>query len=308
MKYLDYFGFIRRLLVFSIILSLAWKLSTFGPSPSSPAIIRPTIPPPLPAPSPVVDHPLPAITARNVFIIDRASRTVLMAKNADEIIYPASTTKMMTAVLAYQYYPLNKTLSVTRSYPEGSNIRLKAGEQVTVENLLYALLVQSANDAAEVLAENFCPSKMGLGCGREAFIEAMNDKAKNLHMADTHFLNPTGLDEEGHYSSAADLARLADYLLGFPYLAKIVATENAVITSVDHSSYHLLTNVNRLLGNVSGVLGVKTGFTDKAGESLVTLVDRDGHQVIISLLGSSDRFMDTKNLIDWIYSAFTWPN
>jgi serine-type D-Ala-D-Ala carboxypeptidase (penicillin-binding protein 5/6) len=308
MRYLKFLSLLRRLLVFSIVLSLAWKFSSLTVVSSSPAVVRPTIPPPLPVPSPVPDHPLPAITAKNVFIIDRASQTVLFARNADMPVYPASTTKMMTAVVAYQRYPLSQTLVVTKTYPEGSNIHLQLGERVTVENLLYALLVQSANDAAEVLADNYCPSKVGLNCGKTAFVEAMNAKAENLHLTDTHFLNPTGLDEDGHYSSAADLARLADYLLGFPYLAKIVSTENAVIASADYSSYHSLTNVNSLLGKVSGVQGVKTGFTDKAGESLVTLVDRNGHEIIISLLGSSDRFTDTRNLIEWAYSAFTWPN
>jgi D-alanyl-D-alanine carboxypeptidase len=289
-------GLIRRILFFSILLSLAWKLSSM-------IVISAPSPVPLPsgsAPAALPDHPAPEITAKNVFIIDRDSRTVLMAKNADDRIYPASTTKMMTAVVSYEKYSLNQPFKVSRSYPEGTTINLQPGEQVTVENLLYAMLVQSANDAAEVLAASY-PS------GREAFIAEMNSKADAMHLFNTHFLNPTGLDQEGHYSSAADLARLADYLLQSPYLAKIVATQNAVIASADYSSFHPIFNINSLLGHVTGVLGVKTGFTDKAGESLVTLVSRDGHEVIISLLGSTDRFTDTSNLIDWIYSAFTWP-
>jgi D-alanyl-D-alanine carboxypeptidase (penicillin-binding protein 5/6) len=297
MTIIDYFSWLRRILVFSIILSLAWKLSSLLVLPISP----PTQSPVNMTPAPVTNYPPPEFSAQNVLIIDRSSQTVLLAKNADDPIYPASTTKMMTAIIAFEHYPLTQLLHVSKYYPEGTNINLKPGEEITVENLLYALLVQSANDAAEVLADSY-PS------GKAAFVEAMNTKADFLHLYNTHFLNPTGLDQEGHYSSAADLARLADYLLQFPYLARIVATQNAVITSADYSSFHPLINVNRLLGNVSGVLGVKTGFTNKAGESLVTLVNRDGCEVIISLLGSTDRFTDTENLIEWVYSAFTWPH
>jgi D-alanyl-D-alanine carboxypeptidase (penicillin-binding protein 5/6) len=297
MTIINYFSLIRRLLIFSVILSIAWKISSFIPFTS----ISQASPPVVQAPAVNPGFLPPSLTAKNIFVIDRTSQTVLYAKNADDPIYPASTTKMMTAVIAYENYPLHQSLVVTKAFPEGTNIHLRAGEQVTVESLLYALLVQSANDAGEVLADSY-PK------GREAFIEIMNTKAQDLHLSNTHFLNPTGLDQEGHYSTAADLARLADYLLKFPYLARIVSTQNAVIASADYSSFHPLANVNRLLGNVSGVLGVKTGFTDKAGESLVTLVNRDNHEVIISLLGSADRFTDTQNLIDWVYTAFTWPH
>lgn len=243
--------------------------------------------------------PLPEISAVHVFIMDRESKMVLYANNADDRIYPASTTKMMTALVASDYYSLDDQLEVTRSYPDGVDIGLQPGEKVTVENLLYAALIQSANDAAEVLAENYSG-------GRAGFISAMNQKAGELNLRHTYFLNPTGLDQTGHYSSASDLARLADYLMNDPYLQRIVSTENAVVTSVDLSSVHPITNVNQLLGKIPGVMGVKTGFTDLAGESLVTLVDRDGHEVIISLLGSTSRFTDTAGLIEWVYANFSW--
>lgn len=243
--------------------------------------------------------PLPNLTAQNIFVIDRKSKKVLFEKNADQQIYPASTTKMMTALVAYETYPLDRLLTVDTPFSEGVNIRLTSGEQVSVDSLLYALLVQSANDSAEILARNH-PG------GRAGFIADMNSTASRLRLFHTSFVNPTGLDEENHYSSAADLARLADHLLTNNYLAKIVATENAVITSTDQINFHPLTNVNQLLGKVSGVMGVKTGFTDLARESVVTYVNRDGHEVIISLLGSDDRFNETKSLIDWVYDNFTW--
>lgn len=252
------------------------------------------------APLPVsAGLPPPGVTAKHVFILDRNSDYVLFQKDADSEIYPASITKIMTAIVAYEHFSLDTVITVDRTYPEGVDISLSPGEKIKVSDLLYALLVPSANDAAEVLASGF-PG------GREAFVAAMNQQAADMHLRHTHFLNPTGLDQEGHYSSAADLARIADKLLSFPYLAKIVSTENAVISSTDYSTTHSLSNVNQLLGRIDGVVGVKTGFTDLAGQSLVTLVKRDGHEVILSLLGSTDRFGDTEKLINWAFTAFTW--
>ena len=244
-------------------------------------------------------NPVPEVSAKHIFILDRKSGEVLFARDADVEIYPASTTKMMTAIVAYEHFSLNQKIIVSRSYPEGTDIRLAPGEKLRISDLLYAALVQSANDAAEVLAENY-PG------GREGFVAAMNKKAAVLSLRHTHFLNPTGLDETGHYSSAADLTRIADYLLKNAYLTGIVSTQNAVIASDDFSSYHPLSNVNELLGKVPGVTGIKTGFTDLAGESLVTLVNRDEHEVIFSIMGSDDRFGDSKQLIDWVYTSFTW--
>ncbi len=241
----------------------------------------------------------PDLSARFVFVMDLNSSEVLYSKSADEQVAPASTTKMMTALVVNRHFSLDDQLTVGKKYPEGSNISLTPGEELTVDSLLYALLVQSANDSAEVLAENFC-IKDSL-CGRDVFVNEMNNLARSMGLKHTNFKNPTGLDEEGHYSSAADLARIAMTLLKDPTLAAIVSTENAIVTTTDYQNPRLVTNVNELLGKVPGVLGVKTGFTDLAGQSLVTLVDRDGRKILISLLGSQARFADTKFLIDWIY-------
>ncbi len=241
----------------------------------------------------------PEVSAQNIFIIDQKSQSVLFSKDADSRIYPASTTKMMTAIVAKDSFSPDALLTVSKSYPEGQDIGLVSGEKVSLDNMLYALLVLSANDAAEVLAENY-PG------GRLVFIDQMNIKADKLHLQNTHFQNPTGFDEDGHYSSASDLARIAASLMSDDYLRRIVSAENAVIASADQAVVYPISNVNQLLGKVPGVLGVKTGWTDLAGESLVTLINRDGHEVIISLMGSSDRFSDNTKLIDWIYSNFVW--
>ena len=239
------------------------------------------------------NQPVPQISARNVFILDRNSRMVLYQKSADQKIYPASTTKMLSALVVLDNFDLQKQIIVTKSYPIGQNLNLKPGEILSVEQLLYAMLIESANDAAEILAENFTG-------GRPAFIDAMNQKAIQIHLDNSHFKNPTGIDEDGHYTTASDLTRLADFALNNPEFSKIVATENAVIAS------HVVTNVNQLLGKVQGVLGVKTGFTDGAGQSLVTYINRGNHPVLIALLGSTDRFGDTEKLIDWVYKNYTW--
>ncbi len=245
--------------------------------------------------------PIPFTSARNIFIIDRDSKMVLYSKNADMHVYPASTTKMMTALVTLERYPLDRVITVTRAYPIGENIGFQPGEKITVEHLLYALLVQSGNDAGEILAENFAG-------GRAAFVEAMNKKAAEIHLDNTHFANPTGIDEEGHYSTAVDLARLGDVALRNPEFTKIVGTQNAVVSSVDYSVSHVLSNINELLGQVAGVTGIKTGYTEGAGQSLVTLVSRNNHPVISVVLGSLDRFGDSRRLIEWVYDNFTWTS
>lgn len=295
MKYVNLI--IRLFLVLSLVFFVGKSVTFLSQRIISPS---PQMGEPIPFPTFNSDIPFPPVTAKHIFILDRKSKYVLYQHNADLQIYPASTTKMMTAIVAHENISLDQIVEVQKTYPEGVDINLQPGEKIRVSDLLYATLVQSANDAAEVLAESY-PG------GRPAFVAAMNQKAAELKLLHTHFQNPTGLDETDHYSSAADLARIADYLLISDYLSRIVSTENAVVSSADFSAVHPITNVNQLLGQVTGVVGIKTGFTDLAGEALITLVNRNDHEVIISLLGSQDRFADTKKLIDWVYSAFSWP-
>jgi len=261
-----------------LVTSLAWRWFSPAslPIPELPGLKNPQS----------QNQPPPEISARHVFVWDTVSRLPLLAINADAQVYPASTTKMMTALVALSAYPLDQIMTVTRPYPDGQDIHLVAGERISVERLLYALLVQSANDAGEILAEEYPGGR--------------------LNLLRTQFQNPTGLDEDGHYSSAADLARLADEFMHKPLLARIVSAENVVLATSDVSAVHVLANTNQLLGQVEGVLGAKTGYTDLAGQALVTLVNRENHPVIISVLGSTDRFSDTKKLIDWVYSNFIW--
>ncbi len=175
------------------------------------------------------------------------------------------------------------------------------GERITVENLLYGALVQSGNDAAWALAEHY-PG------GVEKFVEAMNKKAADLHLSNTHFTNPVGFDDPNHIMTAIDLTRLASYALTNKTIVKIVAIPQITISDVTHTQFHPLTNVNTLLGKIPGVAGIKTGWTEEAGENLVTLVERDNHRVIIVVLKSLNRFADTEALINWVFTNYEWQN
>lgn len=173
------------------------------------------------------------------------------------------------------------------------------GEKLTVESLLYGALVHSANDAAYALAESY-PS------GVEKFVEVMNNKARELGLSDTHFTNPVGFDDVTHYTTAVDLAKQAQAALSNKTFAKIVGTKSITVSDVTFTYFHELKNVNELLGKVAGVTGVKTGYTQNAGEVLVTEVKKNGQSVIFVVLKSADRFGDTTKLIDWVFNNYTW--
>lgn len=239
------------------------------------------------------------LSAKAAYAVDLESGKVLFAKNENEPLLPASTTKIATALVALNHYKFDQILTVGELDIDGKTMELTEGETISVRNLIYGLLVFSANDAAEVLARNY-PG------GRSNFVFAMNRLADSAELTTTHFVNPTGLDEYLHFSTAKDLTLLASHAVKNPTFAEIVATPKLSVASADGKTIHELTNVNELLGRVSGVLGVKTGWTINAGEALITLVERDGHKVIISVLGSTDRFGETEKLINWIQESYYW--
>lgn len=257
------------------------------------------LPPPKPYPVNKGIMVLPELTAKSVVIQDIDSSVILYQKEPDLRLLPASTEKMMTGLVAYEDYPLSKVLTVGKIEIDGSTIGLVAGEQITVENLLYGLLVGSGNDAAEVLAENY-PG------GMNAFISAMNKKAAELALGNTNFSNPIGLDEPNNYSSARDLVKLANHLVNIQTLSKIVSTPEITITDISGTMEHSIKNTNELVGKVDGVKGVKTGWTENAGQCLVSWIEKDGRRIIIAILGSSDRFGETQKLISWVFGNFEW--
>lgn len=247
------------------------------------------------------DAGFPVISAQAALAVDMASGISLYEKNPDSPLLPASTTKIVTALVALDAYPLDSVLKIESLKIDGQKMWLRYGEEIKVRDLLYGLLVFSANDAAEALAASY-PG------GREAFVAAMNEKAEQLSLENTKFYNPSGIDGNGHVTTARDLIRVSEVAMRNPEFAKIVGTKEITVASIDGKTKHRLTNINELLGKVSGVMGVKTGWTEYARENLVTYIERDGHKIMIALLGSQDRFGETKELITWMFENYTWQD
>lgn len=241
----------------------------------------------------------PILSAQSVMAVDLASGVTLYEKDPNKKLLPASTTKIVTALVALDIYSNDQVLKVGKVNVEGQKMGLVYGEEILFQDLLDGLLIYSANDSAEVLAQNY------IG-GRLAFIELMNKKANDLGLANSHFTNPVGLDDINHYSTTKDLIIVAKVAMKNPVFANIVGTKEKIVKSVNNKISHKLVNINKLLGTVDGVLGVKTGWTENARENLVTEVVRNNHRVMIVVLGSSDRFGETKELIEWIYSNYNW--
>ncbi len=249
----------------------------------------------------------PDLSAKSVFAIDLDSGKTLFSKDPDEPLLPASTTKIATALVSLAHYNLDDVLTVPKMKVDGQTMDLVEGEKISVRNLLYGMLVFSANDAAEVLARSFPGGRDHPG-GRDNFLLAMNELAKLYDLDKTHFVNPAGFDEYLHFSTARDLAKLAFEAMRNPIFAQIVGTPKTEVSSEDSQIVHKLVNINELVGKVDGVLGVKTGWTINSGGSLITMVDRSGHKIILSVLGSEDRFGETEKLIDWLYENYNWQD
>ncbi len=241
----------------------------------------------------------PILSAQSVMAVDMVSGVTLYEKDPNKALLPASTTKIVTALVALDTYEPKQVLKVGRVTVEGQKMGLVQGEDMEFIDLLNGLLIYSSNDAAEVLASNH-PG------GRDFFIALMNKKVKDLGLSNTHFSNPTGLDNGAQYSTTRDLVVVSKYAMQNPIFAEIVATKEKVVKSADGKISHKLTNINKLLGTVPGVLGVKTGWTENARENLVTYINRDGRKVMIVVLASSDRFGETKELIEWIFENYSW--
>lgn len=241
----------------------------------------------------------PAVSAQAVYILDPGSGAVLFERGGSAKLLPASITKLLTAIIALEHYPLDKVLTVKNIVTEGKTMGLFSGEKISVENLLYGTLVHSANDAAYVLADNY-PG------GVDAFVAQMNSKAGEIGLTDSGFANPVGYDDLNQYITARDLAVLSSYVLRNSVLAHMVGTKSITVADDSFRYFHYLENVNELLGEVPGVGGVKTGFTAAARENLASFVKNDGQSIIVVVLRSQDRFGETKSLIDWIFKEFNW--
>ncbi len=235
------------------------------------------------------------LSAQAALIYDLTDEERLYEKNSKERLPIASLSKIMTAVIALENKRQDDRYYVSKSNLVGENsMGLTPGEVLTLEELLYGLILPSGNDAAEVLASNY-PG------GRAEFVKAMNDKASSLGLENTNFTNPSGLEGDGkQYSTAYDLLVITRYAIkNFPLFREVVATvEKEIPYSEDHKYFYLYNETN-LLTSYPGIRGVKTGYTPEAGLCLVTYLDYEGHEIIGVLLGSQNRRQEMKDLLDY---------
>ena len=234
-----------------------------------------------------------AVSAEKAYSLDAVSGRVLFDKNADSRSLIASTTKIMTALVVCERCNVLDRMRIPKEAVgiEGSSMYLREGEVLTIQDLLYGLMLSSGNDAAVALA---------ICCGGtvEGFVELMNDKARLLGLRNTHFENPNGLDSPGHYSSARDLAVLAAYAMENPIFAKTVSAKTVT------AGQRYLRNHNKLLWMVDGADGVKTGYTKAAGRALVSSATRDGRRIITVTLNDPNDWQEHKALLEEGFSRF----
>jgi len=235
----------------------------------------------------------PAVSAQSAVIYHADTGRILYEKNADTPHLIASTTKIMTALVALEQCDLKETVMATKEMAdvEGSSMYLKVGEHYTVEELLYGLMLASGNDAATAIAIHVAGNEA-------AFAELMNRKAYSLGMTNTHFENPHGLDGETHYSTAVDMAKLMTAAMDNSSFAKIAGTAHITIKGLTY------VNHNKLLWQCEGIIGGKTGYTMAAGRTLVTCCQRNGQRLICVTLCDPNDWTDHAALYNWAYEAY----
>lgn len=233
------------------------------------------------------------VTAKSAILVEAETGRIVMEKNAEARAFPASTTKMVTGILAIESGRLTDKVTVSKkaAEAEGSSIWLEAGEQLTLEQLCYGLLLHSGNDAAVAIAEY-------LGGSEANFVAQMNALAAAIGTTGTHFANPNGLPNPNHYTTAHDLSRIAAYGLKNPEFQKIVATDHALIPWGSKPYQRELFNSNHLLNTFDGANGVKTGYTDAAGPCLVASARRNGLELIAVVLDSEDCWGDAAKILE----------
>ena len=240
----------------------------------------------------------PKITGRSAAVIDLPCGAVLYGLNEHARFAPASTTKIATALVAVERANLDATVDVRvnsgllAASTASTVMGLEPGMRLSLRDLLYGLLLVSGNDAAIAIGDQVAGST-------QAFVAMMNAKVQQLGLADTHFVNPHGLDEPGHYSSAYDMALLGRALVGQTELATIVRTKR-YRPAWDGPE---LANGNELLDRYPGAIGVKIGYTEKADQTIVAAAERDGRTIIVSVLASWDRYADAMALLDWAFAT-----
>jgi D-alanyl-D-alanine carboxypeptidase len=235
-------------------------------------------------------------SARASALYEPLTDTFLCSKNKNVRLPMASTTKIMTALVAIENYPLDAEVKIADEACgiEGSSLYLRAGERLTMRELLYGLMLRSANDAAAAIAYE-------VAGGVSGFADMMNEKAQKLGLTDTHFTNPHGLDDDEHYTTAGELAIIASEALKNPTFKEIVSTYKKTISGPDGTK-RLVVNHNKLLNMYDGAIGVKTGFTKKSGRCLVGATERGGLTLISVTIDAPDDWNDHIRMFDYGYS------
>lgn len=246
----------------------------------------------------------PNVNSRSCIVLDRTSKKILYGKNEKNQVKMASTTKIMTAIVVLENASLEQTVEVSKKAAGtgGSRLGLKTGDKITIRDLLYGLMLCSGNDAAVCLAESVAGSVA-------EFSNLMNTKAQDLGLFNSHFESPHGLDSDAHYTTAHELALLSDYALKNSTFLNIVGTKNYTVTINGHSK--TLSNTNELLGNLNGIYGIKTGFTNGANRCLVTACKRGNMDIICVVLGADTKSFRTKDsvkLIEYCFKTYEYFN
>ncbi len=244
----------------------------------------------------------PIVLSKNVIALDRKTQTVLFAKNAYTKVPMASTTKIMTCLVALEKSNLHDIVTISKKAASihGSTLGISENSKISIKDLLYGLMLRSGNDCAIAIAEHISGSV-------EEFAILMNKKASELELFNTNFVTPHGLDNDNHYTTAYDLAILTNYALKNNIFKEIVSCKTATI-SINNQT-RSISNTNELLGNLEGVYGVKTGFTFNAGRCLVSSCKRNNFDIIVVVLGADTkkiRTIDSRNLIEYIFKTYKY--
>ena len=241
----------------------------------------------------------PLVTALNYILVDTVTNKILISQNPNTKIYPASTTKLATALTALNIYPLDEVITIDQEYKDGKVMELKLGEKITVKSLVSALLVYSANDSAFTLAKHHQQGVPG-------FIKQMNLMVQKYGLKNTNFVNFDGLQNENHYSTVYDLSQLGRISIKNKIVKDTVKTKQLTVFNTDKTIQHELISTNELLEVAPEIEGLKTGWTPEAKGCFIGLINLNGHQLISVVAQSDDRFQDTKNIIDWAKQNVFW--
>lgn len=241
---------------------------------------------------------VPEVSAQCAILYCANNGEILYSKNIHEVRHIASTTKIMSALICCESGKLSKEITITDKMAnvEGTSMGLLSGDKVTLRGLVFGMLLQSGNDAANSAAIAMCGSS-------EKFADLMNEKAKQIGMSNSHFMNPSGLTQDGHYSTCYDMALLTEYALQNDVFSSICSEKSSVVYYGNPPYRRVLTNHNKLLSTYDGVNGVKTGFTKAAGRCLVSSAQRDGIELIVVTLNAPDDWNDHAELLDYGFSV-----